>query len=189
MRALGLAVLVALLAVGPAAGQDSASPHSMTTADGKVDTDKCAFCHEEDMKTLSRSKVETCTLCHSEYPHSGANQHLHAAPASVARVLEGKQGNPPMPLTEDGHIYCGTCHIFHDPKVSHEAALALGWIPPATGLAEAVRTSLTTQWERVASKFEGVEGPVAKFAPTGTRNLRLPVSDGTLCRHCHGSNR
>lgn len=189
MRVVTCAVIGLLALSGAVLAQDSGSPHHMTTADGKVDTDKCYLCHEEDLHTLSRSKVETCTLCHSTTPHSGAAEHLRAAPASVARALDGKQGNPTMPLTEDGHIYCGTCHIFHDPQVTHEAALATGWVPPSTGLPEAVRSSLTAQWERVASKYAGTEGPVAKFAAVGTRNLRLPVNDGTLCRHCHGSDR
>ena len=157
----------------------------MVKPDGSLDMDKCAACHETDM-SLSRSKVETCTLCHAVTVHSGAAEHLGATPASVTRLFPTGQKPPALPLTEAGGLYCGTCHLFHDPAVNHEQLLSARWVPPSTGFPEAVRRSLLAQWQHTAHKYdEATSG--AKFATTGTRALRLPVDDGSLCRHCHAS--
>jgi hypothetical protein len=177
-------VLIALLtATAPARGDEVASAHRMVKPDGSLDMDTCGACHNEDM-SLSRSKLETCTLCHSTTFHSGAAEHLAAAPASVARLLPQAQPTPALPLREDGGIFCGTCHLFHDPAVGNERFLPLGWVPPNTGLPEAVRHALTEQWNRVAHKYNESEVG-AKFVAQGTKALRLPVNDGTLCRRCH----
>jgi hypothetical protein len=181
-----LLILATMLAlVAPARGEEAESPHRMVKPDGSLDTDKCGACHNDDL-TLSRSKLETCTLCHSTSVHSGAAEHLAAAPASVARVLPKEQPLPALLLREDGGIFCGTCHLFHDPAVGGEQLLPKGWIPPATGLPEAVRHALTTQWDELAHKYDASEAG-AKFATRGTKALRLPVDDGSLCRRCHGS--
>lgn len=178
-------VCLVLLSIGcvPALAEDSASPHDMLLSDGQPDTDKCAMCHEDDM-TLSRSKVETCTLCHSITVHSGANEHLRAEAARVAKLVPPpEEGQPALPLTDDGRIYCGTCHVFHDPRVSEEKVLDQPWVP-VSPLAQAVREALGGRLEAAAPAHE--EGaPAVKFSD-GTKRLRLPIADGALCRHCHG---
>jgi hypothetical protein len=173
-----LASLLAM-AAAPAIAEDSASPHEMVLPDGKPDMNQCGLCHEEDM-TLSRSKVETCTLCHSETVHSGAREHLAASAAAVAHLVP-KPDAAALPLTDDGRIYCGTCHVFHDPRVSKEAVLDQPWVP-SDSLSQAVRQSLAAQL-RAAAPAEG-EGASPMFSD-GTKRLRLPIADGTLCRHCH----
>jgi hypothetical protein len=184
-KAIALSFAVLMLLAVPARSDESAGPHQMVKPDGTLDTEKCGACHNEDM-SLSRSKLETCTLCHSTTVHSGAAEHLGAAPASVARWLPKQQPAPALPLREDGGIFCGTCHLFHDPAVGSEQPLPAGWVPRATGLPEAVRRALTAQWETVAHKYNE-SAPGAQFTARSTRALRLPVDDGSLCRRCHGS--
>lgn len=181
---LGLAVLTIVQPVR--AQEEAASPHRMLKADGAVDTEKCSICHNADM-SLARPKAEVCTLCHSPTIHSGAAEHLQASPASVTALSAGKPAEPALPLTEQGGMYCGTCHLFHDPRVmTAEVPQAQAWVPPATGVAAAVHDGVQTQWPGIAQKY-GESAPGAKFATQSTRMLRLPVADGTLCRHCHGA--
>ena len=185
MKAIVFVLIAVLTAAAPVHGEDAESAHRMVKPDGSLDMEKCGACHNEDM-SLSRSKLETCTLCHSATFHSGTAEHLGAAPASVARMLPQEQPTPALPLREDGGIFCGTCHLFHDPAVGSEQLLSSGWVPPATGLPEAVRRALTAQWAHVAHKYDESEAG-ARFATQGTKALRLPVNDGSLCKRCHGS--
>lgn len=186
MRRLGLLFVVGfLLVIRPLWAEETASPHQMVGPDGQVEDEKCAICHNEDM-SLTRSKVETCTLCHAATVHSGANEHLRATAASVSKLLPPtKSDQPSLPLTEDGRIYCGTCHVFHDPAISNEETLASPWVPPSSGLSESVRRSVEARWRRAESK-QGESEAGATFSTKGTRRLRLPIEDGSLCRHCHG---
>ncbi len=187
MRLAALLLLALLAVIHPVTAQEdeSASPHRMLKPNGEADTEKCAVCHNPDM-SLARPKAEVCTLCHSTTTHSGVTEHLQASAASVTALFGGKeQAEPALPLTENGGIYCGTCHLFHDPRVlTGEQPLAEAWIPPDTGLPEAVRKAVEAQWPRIAQKYGETE-PGVKSAAHGTRMLRLPVADGTLCRHCH----
>ena len=178
IRLFGLA-LIALLAM-PAWGEeaDPGSPHHMMKPNGEADTEKCGLCHNEDF-SLSRSKLETCTLCHATTTHAGAAQHL-AAPA--AAVAQRRPKDSPLPVTDEGAMYCGTCHIFHDPKVSGEEILAQRWLPRDSGLSQAVRESLSERWAKTAQAENAVG---AKFSTRGTTRLRLPIEDGSLCRQCH----
>lgn len=186
MKFVALVLLGVLATAGPALAQESDSPHRMVKPDGEPDADKCAVCHEPDL-SLSRSKVETCTLCHATTTHSGTAEHLRTSAASVAARLPGaKEGVSTLPLTDDGTMFCGTCHLFHDPRLSEEKPLAAGWVPPSTGLAGAVRKALTAQWETIAGTHDA-SSVGAEFAVKSTRALRLSVDDGGLCRHCHGS--
>ena len=187
MKLAAFALLALLAAVHPVPAQEeSDSPHRVLKPDGETDTEKCGICHQGDM-SLSQPKSEICKMCHAVTIHSGAAEHLQTSPTVLARLLPAKkEGATELPLTEEGGIFCGTCHLFHDPRVVQEKGLTQSWVPPATGLAGAVRTSLATQWNRVASKY-GESGPGAKFSSKSTRALRLPVSDGSLCRTCHGN--
>ncbi len=184
--AAALAICLALAAAARA--DDSGSPHHMTNADGSLNMEICGACHTEDM-SLQRSKLETCTLCHAETIHAGAKEHDSAAPAAVKQALTGRAADAvALPLGDNGHIYCGTCHLFHDPKVMEEDWLAQGWLPPASGMSSAVRQAVLDRWTTLAAKAED-KNPVGQFATTGTRQLRLPVSDGQLCRQCHATLR
>jgi hypothetical protein len=178
MKRIGV-LLAALILAGPTRilAQDSDSPHRST--------EMCSVCHNEDM-SLQRSKLETCTLCHAQTVHSGAAEHLAVDPARIATALSGKTSNKvTLPLTEDGHMWCGTCHLFHDPSLG-EDWLPAGWIPPDTGLPEAVRAGVTARWTDI-TKSHAQAKVEAHFAAKGTRALRLPVNDGSLCMRCHGS--
>lgn len=163
------------------AAADDASPHEMIGADGKADVGKCNVCHNDDL-TLTLPKLDTCTLCHSATLHAGAQEHLRIEPARVARLIPAqKEGVPVLPLTDEGGIYCGTCHIFHDPRVSEEKALDQPWIPSGR-LAQAVREGLLHRLETTPGTADATAA--LKFSD-GTTRLRLPVADGSLCRHCH----
>jgi len=186
MNRFGLVFLGLLLAVRPLWAEETAGPHHMVGPDGQADMAACAVCHNEDL-SLARSKIETCTACHATTVHSGASEHLRANAASVARLLPpAKTDQPSLPLTEDGRIYCGTCHVFHDPAISGETTLASPWLPSSSGLAESVRQSVETRWERTQS-VHGETKPGATFSKKGTTRLKLSVEDGSLCRHCHGT--
>jgi hypothetical protein len=180
--------LSVMLVVGvvslPAAAEDDASVHRMVTADGELDTEKCASCHEDDF-SLSRSKSETCTLCHAHTVHSGSAEHLRATAAKVAHRTPAETGDgPDLPLTEEGTIYCGTCHIFHDPAVAGEELLVSGRKPKPEGRSEEIRTAVVARLN-AAAKRHGAGSAEVSFSAEGTRSLRLPVDDGSLCRHCH----
>jgi hypothetical protein len=184
---LATAIATAVLLPSRAHASDSPpAPHNMTKADGTLDTETCAVCHTASMD-LERSKLETCTLCHAETVHSGAAEHLRAEPQAVAGAIAGRAKDAvPLPLTDDGRIWCGTCHLFHDPKVLSEEWLAHGWIPPDQGLSAAVREGVLGRWARLSEVYDQHEPP-GQFATTGTRLLRLTVKDGSLCRQCHAA--
>jgi hypothetical protein len=174
-----------LAAAGALRAEEPDSPHRMVKADGEADSDKCAVCHEADF-SLSRSKRETCTLCHGETLHAGAYLHLHASPDKLKHVLSatGTEEKPELPKAEDGGIFCGTCHVFHDPRLSEDKPLAIR--RPATPFDKAVESAIEVQWPTITQKYNE-EKAGASIATKRTRALRLPVDDGTLCRHCHGS--
>jgi hypothetical protein len=178
MRAAVVAGAFVILATAVVAQDDSGSPHKSL--------EMCAVCHNEDM-SLQRSKLETCTLCHAPTVHAGAAEHLRVDPARVTRALADQSGKPDpgaaLPLTDDHHIWCGTCHLFHDPSI--DAWLPMGWIPPSSGMSASVRDGVTTKWGAIAAAH-GESKPAAQFASKGTRALRLPVDDGSLCARCHG---
>ena len=77
MRRILICLIAFAIGATRALAVDSATPHDMLLANGEADTDKCGLCHEQDM-SLSRSKLETCTLCHATTVHSGANEHVGA---------------------------------------------------------------------------------------------------------------
>src|SRR5262249_28732971 len=134
-------------------------------------------------------KTETCTLCHAQTSHAGSDEHLRASADAVKRALEGApKGSPALPLAEDGRIYCGTCHLFHDPAVAQEAWLTRGWLPPDAGLPGAVRKSVSDRWAALALQA-GEKEPIGHFAARGSRQMRLPVDNGQLCGQCHGALR
>jgi hypothetical protein len=182
--ALFLAAL--LLLAGRALPAGAQNPHDMLDENGKLDMSACSFCHEESLE-LSRPKEEVCTFCHATTVHAGSAEHLAATAAEVTRhVPKDADGTPSVPLTDGGRMYCASCHLFHDPAVAGEKWQPSAWVPPATGLSLAVREALAT---RLASLSEqrGGGATAAKFAERGTKMLRFPVGDGSLCRHCHAS--
>jgi hypothetical protein len=187
MRLVALAFLSILAVLNPLLAEEAPeSPHRMLKPDGEVDPEKCTICHQEDM-SLNMPQSELCTLCHSPNIHAGAALHIQAGPEKLAQVVAPKKPSDlDLPLNENDGIFCGTCHIFHDPRVSGEEARAQRWLPPRTGLAQIVRKKVTAQWAAIARTY-GESEPGATFSPRGTRNIRLPIKDGTLCRRCHGT--
>jgi ribosomal protein L37AE/L43A len=184
--ALGGALAVLLAASAADAGSVDGPPHKMTLPDGQLDPAICPVCHTPDM-SLQRTELETCTLCHAETTHGGSLEHVQASPAAVEQTMATRPKDAlALPLTKEGKIYCGTCHLFHDPAVLQEKWLAQGWVPPATGFAAGVRAGVEKRWTTLEEAFD--KGPDAgTFVTEGTRLLRAPVADGTLCRQCHGS--
>jgi hypothetical protein len=182
------AAFALVVAAGDARADGMPSPHRMTKPDGSLDPKTCGVCHKPDMGLLG-TKTETCTLCHGATSHSGAAEHLRAKAARVADAMSTRpKGGPTLPLDEKGGIWCGTCHVFHDPKVLGEKWLAQGWVPPDSGVPGAVRTGVTQRWEDLASAH-GAKGPGGTWAKAGTRQLRASYEDGSLCLQCHGGLR
>jgi hypothetical protein len=183
VKAIILCLAVITLGSAAAWGDDSENPHLMIGADGKADASKCNVCHNDDL-TLTLPKSDTCTLCHSASLHAGAQEHLRLEPARVTRLIPApKEGSPVLPLTDEGGIYCGTCHVFHDPRVSDETALDQPWVPSGR-LAQAVREELLADLAAAGSAHATKTPPAMTFSD-GTTRLRLPIADGGLCRHCH----
>ena len=184
-RAVALALAAWLVCAGTVRAEDASSPHHMTKSDGELNMEICGACHTEDM-SLQRSKLETCTLCHAQTAHAGANEHVTASASAVKKALETQpKDGPALPLAEDGRMYCGTCHFFHDPKVMDEHWLAQSWLPPDSGVSGSIRLGVLDRWAAMAAKSDD-KAPLGQFAEKGTRLLRLPVDQGQLCRQCHG---
>lgn len=182
-RILALAIGL-LLGLGPAfapapRADDDENPHRMTLPDGEPDLEKCDACHDDDLGLLE-PKEELCLLCHSVTEHAGSAEHGAARPGDLERIApEAKSAAFPLPLTDDGGIYCGTCHLFHDPGDEQEPWLAAGAPARTTAFAVAVRADVERERDRVA-------GPkAAHFVAQGSRALRKPVTDGSLCLTCH----
>jgi len=185
---VGLLGMWLVLAPYAADAEDSGSAHHMTKSDGSLDMETCGACHNEDM-SLQRSKLETCTLCHGQVVHGGSDEHVRADPTAVKQLLAGQPADAPvLPLTEEGKIYCGTCHLFHDPKVMSEEWLKEGWLPPDRGVSGAVRQSVIDRWAALAAASKETDA-LGEFATKGTRQLRIPIDQGQLCRHCHKAPR
>ena len=186
MKRLVVVAALLLASSGALRAEEGDSPHSMVKPDGEADTDKCALCHEADL-SLSRSKRETCTLCHAETLHAGAYSHLHASPDKLKQLLAAAaEEKPELPKAEDGGIFCGTCHLFHDQRLSEDKLLATRRDASAIPFDKTVQNAIAAQWPAIAQKYNE-EKAGTSFAPKATKALRLPVDDGTLCRHCHGS--
>ena len=169
-------VLLAWLVAAVATAQEN--PHVSKPPDGSTDDGgRCAYCHDDSLG-LSRTHGETCTLCHSETAHSGAAEHARASAASVARAL-ARADDPALPLAADGKMYCGTCHLFHDPNDMGEGLLESERPARDTALNRAVRENVVARGLRDAS---GGEIKI-EFRPLGTKYLRLP--DDVLCQRCH----
>ena len=184
MRWWVVALALLLATSGAPLAEESDSPHTMVKPNGEADSDKCPACHEADL-SLSRSKRETCTLCHAETLRAGAYAHLHASPDKLTQLLNAHEEKPELPKAEDGGIFCGTCHLFHDARLSADKPLATRAAGPEA-FDKAVQSAIEAQWPGIAKKYDQ-EKAEASFATKRTRALRLPVDDGTLCRHCHGS--
>lgn len=177
-----LAALVLPLRALADDADDEQNPHLMVMKDGSPNTDKCGFCHNDDL-TLARSKEETCTTCHTIAQHGGSMSHVQVKAQDVKRIVPAnKPGGMEFPLTDGGGIYCGTCHLFHDPAgvVDGNKWLPAGCPQSTTPFSAAVREQLDHYRDSVA------DAQAAHSVKVGTRALRLPVCDGALCAHCHG---
>ncbi|MGD9765924.1 MAG: hypothetical protein AB7V27_19730 [Candidatus Binatia bacterium] len=187
-RSIAVLGLALALICAPPAVHAGDTPHHMTKSDGSLDVEACAVCHNEDM-SLQRSELETCTLCHSRTLHAGADEHLRASAPAVKRSLAGRaEGAPALPLTRDGQMYCGTCHLFHDPQVDSQQWLEHGWLPPEGGLPGAVRQGVIERWAALAARSDE-QGTLGSFAAKAARQMRLPVDKGQLCGQCHAFQR
>lgn len=166
--------------------EDEDNPHLMVLPDGKLDMDKCGYCHADDNKTLERSPEDTCTNCHDVAVHGGSLSHSRTTPPALGRRLAlSRPGGRPFPVTDKGGVYCATCHVSHDADgiVDGYKWLPSGCEESTTPFSLGVRKALEKYRDRIASP------EAAHFVKEGTRLLRLPACDGQLCAHCHGDLR
>lgn len=178
-----LVTLLLLFAVAVRANANHENPHWMLRPDGEPDEEKCAICHDED-KNLLASKEETCLSCHDRTLHSGSAEHLRASAAAVQALLPPKERvGVEFPLAEDGRMYCGTCHLFHDPRVD-EVTLAAPRTLPSEGVALEVRLAVEKQIRALLHARPELQVEWS-WAPKSTGFLRLPLTDSELCVACH----
>ncbi|MCX8071177.1 MAG: hypothetical protein N3C12_01815 [Candidatus Binatia bacterium] len=176
--------LLFLLSTPARAASNEDNPHWMLKPDGEADEEKCAICHDEDKNLLS-SKEETCLSCHDRTLHSGSAEHLRATAAQVERLLPPKEKvRLEFPLAEDGRMYCGTCHLFHDPRVD-EVTLAAPRTLPSEGLAMEIRQALEEKIHALLATRAEAGDVEWSFAPKSTGFLRLPIGGNELCVACH----
>jgi hypothetical protein len=178
-----LALLFACLLLAPpsprADESDEDHPHRMVGADGEADLEKCDSCHEDDL-TLLFPKEELCLICHTTNQHPGSAEHVAVKPEGLARTVpRSKDSDFALPLTDDGGIFCGTCHLYHDPADPSEPWLAAGAPERTTPFAAAVRGDVERERDAITN------AQAAHFARQGTRALRAPVAGGALCAQCH----
>ncbi len=164
--------------------EDEDNPHWMLRADGEPDEEKCALCHNEDMDLLA-SKEETCLSCHDRTLHSGSAEHLEVSPERVAALLpprvEPEEAQQNLPLAEDGRMYCGTCHLFHDPRIAEEILAPVRPLP-SHSVALAIRRATLARCQDLTREGSSAE---FSFAPQNTAFLRLPLAEDELCVACH----
>jgi hypothetical protein len=148
------------------------SPHPPSDPDAPP----CAACHtgappEHAAPADARLRgpaAAICQDCHPTQVHAGVADHVGAPlDAGIASELAGR-----LPLAPDGTIACWTCHEVHEEPTGG---------PGRSGGASDSRR------RRHADRLRGLaRGP----RPPGVGDaalLALPVSDGALCRACHGT--
>jgi len=143
-------------------------------------TSICEFCHQDatvteaDMDDLKVAAPQMCEGCHREEGiHTSSAEHLVELDADGITRAEAAG----LPL-DQGKVYCGTCHDPHPAgSIEQESgrAQALGGLVMPPDWAEEVLG--------VAVDAEEGESPV--LHTTEPDYLRLPLSDGQLCKACH----
>lgn len=125
----------------PKAGGEGLDPHEQVSADGKVITTTCIFCHrvvpedpaggdfrQGDLLYL-RTPVELCMRCHDPGPHPVGVNHLLELRSDMPARLSAyeKQHKIKLPLDAAGRVVCTTCHNPHAKGVLRgDAALGAG---------------------------------------------------------------
>ncbi|MEM4658553.1 MAG: hypothetical protein QXX77_09065 [Candidatus Methanosuratincola sp.] len=147
--------------------EEEENPHEEMIKDKAV----CLDCHTKVPKPgetapdyfLVDLPSENCLACHSEFEHSGIQEH------------SGKDAKP-LPGDENGKIACFTCH---DP---HPQGVIEGRSVYASELSDRTRAFI----DKIV--VPGVEKRVKlKVSPIEEKEalLRLPSAGGEICLKCH----
>ena len=133
------------------------------------------------------SRTCRCRAARSRRARSVIRRRCMRAPASIyAPSRRSSRASSPKGVGAAAHRR-RTDVLRHLSRLSRSARQRRDGSRPTVGpdspLAQAVRESMAAHL-RAAAPAEG-ENPSTMFSD-GTKRLRLPIADGTLCRHCHG---
>lgn len=171
----------------------------------------CLFCHQEihEKRDQKRDKSELklrlppeklCLGCHLKSPHLNAIEHQDAKPKPEMKKYMDKQAqdkNIFLPLAENGHVTCISCHSPHQKGVLEseniagnqiEGDIKKGITYKAHSWDQVFKNDKQdrlmlwelTHHERINIGYERIEQEVL---------LRLPAKDGSLCLTCHQFDR
>lgn len=148
-----------------------------------------------------RLPAETlCFGCHLKTPHLNAVEHQGAKPKPEMKkhmLDKAREKAIILPLSEDGHVTCISCHSPHPEGVMQEGNLA------GAQVSADVEKGVTYEdhsWNAVfrADKQQRLEDWAMQSGEHHELDyrrlktevlLRLPAKDGSLCLSCHAFER
>ena len=185
--------------------------HLMIDEHGEIKEKNCLYCHQEVHEQrderLEPSQVKLrlpaeklCFGCHLKTPHLNAVEHQGAKPKpEMKQHMQDKAREHAilLPLSEDGHVTCISCHSPHPEGVMQEGN------PAGAQVSADVEKGVIYEdhsWDGVyrADKQQRLEDwamQSGEYHALGYRRLshevllRLPARDGSLCLSCHAFER
>ncbi|MCG8429514.1 MAG: hypothetical protein MI754_19355 [Chromatiales bacterium] len=181
--------------------------HRQKLDNGKLDERSCSYCHLEQPQQIKGEVPQKtdlrlppavlCLGCHLKTPHLNSLEHAGAPSEKVLDRLQAhnRSARRPLPLDEQQHVTCVTCHDPHQPgvieKLSADQEVWLGESDVETG-----SVYVSSRWspvyeadkaERLADLQQHSDWPLALRYRRLEQEvlLRLPAKDGTLCNACH----
>jgi len=180
--------------------------HAQLDERGKPREENCKYCHREvpdrehppkrEESKLRLPVDRICLGCHLKTPHLNALEHSRKPEEKMRkRIREAEKAyRVILPLDEQGHVTCVTCHSPHEKGVideGHPAGRQVAdrsveegpdyrssrWSP----IYRADKEARLAELERKSG--ESVELDYRRLA--GEVLMRLPAADGSLCRACH----
>ena len=181
--------------------------HILLDENQAINKKNCLFCHQEihekrDHKLgqaqlkLRLPPEKLCLGCHLKSPHLNAIEHQDAKPKPEMKKYMDKQAqdqNIILPLAENGHVTCISCHSPHQKGVLEPSNIAGNQID---GDIKQGITYKAHSWDQVfrndkqdrlmlweLTHNEGIDIGYERIEQEVL--LRLPAKDGRLCLSCH----
>lgn len=185
--------------------------HLMIDERGEIKEKNCLYCHEEVHEKrdqplepaqlkLRLPAEKLCFGCHLKTPHLNAVEHQGAKPKPEMKKHMDQMAREHaiiLPLAEDGHVTCISCHSPHPDGVMQEGN------PAGAQVSADVEKGVTYEdhsWDAVfradkQQRLEDLAMQSGEHHALGYRRLksevllRLPAKDGSLCLSCHAFER